>query len=103
MRDAIGLVGRLDEHFFYAADIVAEGVVGLGADDFCGVQHGCSLVVRAASSKATSTTPRQSRPLHIQVQSQLGPPEKQESATNSRATSRPSNGFSCAGKKKARA
>src|ERR1700683_5023438 len=53
MRDAIGLVGRLNEHFFYAADIVAERVVGLGADDFCGVQHGCSFAVRAASAKAT--------------------------------------------------
>src|SRR5580693_6914328 len=42
MRDAIGLVGGLDEHFFYAADVVAEGIVRFGADDFCGVQHGCS-------------------------------------------------------------
>lgn len=43
VRDAVGLVGGLDEHFFYAADVVAEGVVGLSANDLCGVQHGCSL------------------------------------------------------------
>src|ERR1700733_10865142 len=66
MRDAIGLVGRLDEHFLYAADIVAEGVVGLGADDFCGVQHGCSFVVREAGSQAISTAPNGSRQLKIQ-------------------------------------
>lgn len=46
MGDAVGLVGGLDEHFFYAADVVAEGIVSFGADDFCGVQHGCSFVVR---------------------------------------------------------
>src|SRR5580704_14751314 len=43
MRDAIWLVGGLDEHFFHAADVVDEGVVGFSADDFRGVQHGCSL------------------------------------------------------------
>ena len=41
--DAVGLVGGLDEHFFHAADEVAERIVGLGADDFGGVKHGDSL------------------------------------------------------------
>jgi hypothetical protein len=48
---AVWLVGGFDEHFFYSANVVAEGIVGFGADDFSGVQHGCSFVVRVRASK----------------------------------------------------
>src|ERR1700722_16625643 len=41
--DAVGLVGRLDEYFFDAADVVAQRVECLGADDFGSVQH-CQLL-----------------------------------------------------------
>ena len=42
-RDAVGLVGGLDEHFFHAADEIAERVEGFGAEDFRGMQHENSL------------------------------------------------------------
>ena len=41
--DAIGLVGRLDEHLFDATDEVAGRIEGLGAENFSGVKHVDSL------------------------------------------------------------
>src|SRR4029077_4483232 len=48
-RDAVGLVGRLNEHLFYAADEVAGGIVGLGAENFSGMKHVDSLRAATAS------------------------------------------------------
>jgi len=37
--DAVGLIGGLDEKFADAANEVGVGVVGGGADEFCGIEH----------------------------------------------------------------
>ena len=51
--DAVGLVGRLDEHLFDAADEVAGRIEGLGAENFSGVKHFDSLrAVTAANQGA---------------------------------------------------
>ena len=39
VRDAIGLIGGLDEEFADTADVVGIGIIGGGAHKFCGVEH----------------------------------------------------------------
>src|ERR1700741_3391838 len=47
--DAVGLIGRLNEHLFYATDEVAGRIVGLGTENFSGMKHVDSLRAATAS------------------------------------------------------
>src|ERR1700719_444540 len=78
-RDAVGLVGRLNEHLFYAADEVPGRIVGFGAQNLSGMKHVDSLRVAIASESgdrqpAQSSGKKKARTGIVSGHGQMPPP-----------------------------